>query len=136
MRVSKYIVRAKDPILVETWVSTTDVPMENKRKTTYYNKGKTSSRGQVKAIMIYLSDNRREDKHTARQHARQTRPHVAPRSLLHHQYAAKLSLRLHLRSGEEHRLYSVRRQQTRRDDRAPHKAYNAQVSRAVRQWAP
>ena len=89
--------------------------------------------------MKYLSekcDNKREDKHTARHHAPRTRPLVAQGSLLHRQCAAKLSLCRRLRSDEEHRPYSDHHSQTRRDDRALHRAYDAQVSRIVGQWAP
>jgi hypothetical protein len=86
-------------------------------------------------------DNKREDKHTARQlpdqyHVPRTRPHVAPGSQFHHRCAAKLPLCRHLRSDEEHRPYSARHSQTRRDGKAPHRAYNAQVSRVVGLWVP
>jgi hypothetical protein len=94
--------------------------------------------------MMYLSekcDNKTEDKHTARQppaqyHTPRKRPHVAPGSQLHHQCAAKLPLCRRLRSDEEHRPNSVRRLQTHRDGRAPHRAYNARVSRVVGKWVP
>ena len=90
---------------------------------------------------MYLSekcDNKREDKHTARQlsaryHVPRTRPHAASGSQLHHRCAAIHPYR-HLRSDEEHRPYSARHSQTRRDGKPPHRAYNAQDSRVVALW--
>jgi hypothetical protein len=93
---------------------------------------------------MYLSeeyDNKREDKHTARQlpnqyHVPQTRSHAVSGSQLHHQCAARLHPCRCLRSDEEHRPYSARHLQTRRDGKAPHRAYNAQDSRVVGLWVP
>jgi hypothetical protein len=91
---------------------------------------------------MYLSwkcDNKREDKHTARQSpaqypAPQTHPHVASGSLLHYRCAANLPLCPRLRSGEEHRPYSARRLQIRRDGRALQRACNAVALRVVEYW--
>jgi hypothetical protein len=44
LRGSRYFARAKDPVLVETWASTTDIPIENKHIVSYYNEEKTFSR--------------------------------------------------------------------------------------------
>ena len=82
--------------------------------------------------MMYLSgscDNTRKISTplVSRPTSARKRPHVAPGSLLHRRCAAKLYLCRCLRSGEEYRPNSVRHPQTRRDGRAPHRAYNAQV---------
>ena len=86
--------------------------------------------------LLEKCDNKTEDKHTARHRAPRTRPHIAPGSLLHRQCAANFSPCRRLRSNEEHRPYSAHHSQTRRDDRALHRGYNAQDSRILGQWAP
>ena len=97
-------------------------------------------------LIMHLSgecDNKREDKRIARElpaqcHAPRTRPRVASGSLLHYRCAAKLPLRHRHqhRSGEQHRQYSARCLQIRRDGRALHKACNAVALRVVEHWVP